>query len=106
MGGGPGRGPEGEGRGRAPKGEAPTRNMRPQRARPRRVGPVLSLGGLLVEFWWCFEDPQMCTFGLSGCRVKPRRLGVLGRFFGGAAVLGRAGPGESGVLGFCGEGSA
>ena len=33
-------------------------------------------GCLLVEFWWCFEDrdPQMCTFGLSGCRVKPRRL--------------------------------
>ena len=27
--------------------------------------------GLFVEFWWCF--PQMCTFGLSGCRVKPRR---------------------------------
>ena len=32
-----------------------------------------SLGGLLVEFWWCFEDqdPEMRTFGLSGCRVKP-----------------------------------
>ena len=30
-------------------------------------------GCLLVEFWWCFEDqdPQMCTFGLSGCHVKP-----------------------------------
>ena len=36
----------------------------------------LSWGGLLVEFWWCLKrrDPQMCTFGLSGCRVKPRRL--------------------------------
>ena len=33
-------------------------------------------GGLLVEFRWWFEDenPQMCTFGLSGCRVKPWRL--------------------------------
>ena len=26
-----------------------------------------SLGGLLVEFWWCFEDrPQMSTFGVLG----------------------------------------
>ena len=35
-----------------------------------------SLGGLLVEFWWCLkrQDPQMCTLGLSGCRVKTRRL--------------------------------
>ena len=33
-------------------------------------------GCLLVDFWLCDEDrdPQMCTFGLSGCRVKPRRL--------------------------------
>ena len=33
-------------------------------------------GGLLVEFWWCLkrQDPQMSTFGLSGCRVKPQRL--------------------------------
>ena len=32
-------------------------------------------GCLLVEFWWCLKcrDPQMCTFGLSDCRVKPRR---------------------------------
>ena len=35
-----------------------------------------SLGSLLVVFWWCLKrkDPQMCTFGLSGCRVKPRQL--------------------------------
>ena len=35
-----------------------------------------SLEGRFVEFWWCMKrwDPQMCTFGLSGCRVKPRRL--------------------------------
>ena len=36
----------------------------------------LSLRGLLVEFWGgVFEgrDPLMCTSGLSGCRVKPRR---------------------------------
>ena len=28
-----------------------------------------SLGGLLVEFWWCFfgrPGPQMCTFGILG----------------------------------------
>ena len=35
---------------------------------------LLSLGGPFVEFWWCFWDPQMCMFELSGCRVKPRRL--------------------------------
>ena len=31
-------------------------------------------GCLLVEFWWCLKrrDPQMRTFGLSGCRVKPQ----------------------------------
>ena len=31
--------------------------------------------GPFVEFWWCLKlrDPQMCSFGLSGCRVKPRR---------------------------------
>ena len=29
-----------------------------------------------VEFGGCLEgrDPEMCTFGFSGCRVKPRRL--------------------------------
>ena len=39
---------------------------------------LLSLGGVLVEFWWCSEDqdPQMCTFGLSGCRVKPPKSGL------------------------------
>ena len=28
----------------------------------------LSLGVLLVEFWWCLKrrDPQMCTFGVLG----------------------------------------
>ena len=33
-------------------------------------------GGFLVEFWWCLKrrGAQMCTFGLSGCRVTPRRL--------------------------------
>ena len=32
-------------------------------------------GGPLVQFWWCLEDqdPQMRTFGLSACRVKPWR---------------------------------
>ena len=32
-------------------------------------------GSFLVEFWWCLKrrDAQMYTFGLSGCRVKPRR---------------------------------
>ena len=34
-----------------------------------------SLCGPSVEFWWCLKRrcPEMCTFGLSGCRVKPRR---------------------------------
>ena len=43
---------------------------------PATVSLFLCLSGcLLVEFWWCFEgrNPEMCTFGLSGCRVKPRR---------------------------------
>ena len=40
-----------------------------------------SLGGFLVEFWWCFCPPNiMCTFGLSGCCVKPRRLWGRGSF--------------------------
>ena len=29
-------------------------------------------GCRFVEFWFKHRDPQMCTFGLSGCRVKPR----------------------------------
>ena len=29
---------------------------------------------LLVEFWCEDRDPPMCPCGLSGCRVKPRRL--------------------------------
>ena len=36
----------------------------------------LSLSGVFsLNFGGVFEDrdPQMCTFGLSGCRVKPRR---------------------------------
>ena len=44
------------------------------------VSLFLCLSGcLLVEFWWCFErrNPEMCTFGLSGCRVKPRRPGLV-----------------------------
>ena len=37
--------------------------------------------GPLVEFCWCLKrrGPEMCTFGLSGCRVKsapPDRAGV------------------------------
>ena len=30
---------------------------------------------LSSNFWWCLkcQDPQMCTFGLLGCPVKPRR---------------------------------
>ena len=45
---------------------------------PAPFSLFLSLCGcLIVEFWWCFckdRDPQMCTFGLSGCGVKPWRL--------------------------------
>ena len=34
-------------------------------------------GVLLVEFWWCSKrrGAQMCTFGLSGCRVNPAASG-------------------------------
>ena len=33
-------------------------------------------GSLLVEFWWCLKRRcQLCTFGLTGCRVKPWWLG-------------------------------
>ena len=77
-------------------GLAKVGHYRPRRVGPRRVrGPdgwgtqnfalflpcpaTVSLflchsGGLLVEFW-CLKHrgAQMCTFGLSGCRVKPRR---------------------------------
>ena len=70
-------------------GRTNTRTVGPRRVGPRRVALqrvggqnfalffplppqfyffLPSLGGLLVEFWWCFEagrGPQMCTFGLS-----------------------------------------
>ena len=35
-----------------------------------------SLGGLIVEFWWCFEAPEplkSARLEFLGCRVKPRR---------------------------------
>ena len=68
-----------------------SRRLVSRRLGPRRVGPkcraflslsrrnfhsFFSLWGLLVEFWLWLKRPgaQMCTFGLSGCRVKPRRL--------------------------------
>ena len=43
--------------------------------------PIFALGVFSLNFGGVFEgqDPQMCTFGLSGCRVKPRR--VSGRKF-------------------------
>ena len=45
-------------------------------SRPHFRSFSLSLGVCSVEFWWCLkrQDPQMFTFGLSGCRVKPQRL--------------------------------
>ena len=67
------------------------RRVEPRRVEPRRVGGpkfraffpssatiffLLSLSwGPFVEFWWCLKrwGPEMCTFGLSDCRVKPRR---------------------------------
>ena len=32
-----------------------------------------SLGGLLVEFWWCLKrrDPRMCTFRVFGLSCEP-----------------------------------
>ena len=47
--------------------------------RPQFRSFCLSLGVFLWNFWWCFR--RMCRFGLSDCRVKPRRL--LGRNGGG-----------------------
>ena len=34
----------------------------------RTIFFLSSLGGLLVEFWWCLKRqvPQMCTFGVLG----------------------------------------
>ena len=45
-------------------------------SRPFSFFFCLSLGVFSLNFGGVFEgrDPQMCTFGLSGCRVKPRRL--------------------------------
>ena len=44
-------------------------------SRPYFRSFCLSLGVFSLNFGGVFEgwDPQMCTFGLSGCRVKPRR---------------------------------
>ena len=43
---------------------------------PAPISLFFSLSGGLVEFWWCLKrrGPEMCTFGLSGCRVKPWRI--------------------------------
>ena len=42
---------------------------------PKFRACVSPSGGPFVECWWCLKrwDPLMCTFGLSGCLVKPRR---------------------------------
>ena len=43
---------------------------------PATVSLFLCLSGcLLVEFWWCLKRRGLkcARFGLSGCRVKPRR---------------------------------
>ena len=105
---------------------------------PRRVGaqifalfffPLLphfsfflpSLGGLLVEFWWCLkrQDPEMCTFGVLGlsCETLAPPFGAprfvtpffwvrggngkkarnFGRFGGGGPAEGRSGVGWSGA---------
>ena len=91
----PRRGPEGRKGGApgllAPKGGG-SKGAGPnlERVGPRRVGgakfrafsPSRShcrsfshAGGLLVVFWWCLKRQcQLCTFGLTGCRVKPRWL--------------------------------
>ena len=66
-------------KGRGPKGGAP-KGRWPKIScffflLPLPFSLFLSLSGcLLVEFWWCLKrrSPQMCPFGLSDCRVKPR----------------------------------
>ena len=63
---------------RAPKGGGPKGGGPKFRAFFFPVPPQNSFfsslsGGLLVEFWWCLKRRgPVCTFGLSGCRVKPR----------------------------------
>ena len=66
---------------------------------PRPPPFSFSLGGPFVGFWWCLlkrQSRQMCTFGLSGCRVKPRR--AEGRR-GGSGEGREGGPGKHPNLG-------
>ena len=66
-----GEGPNSEKKG-APKGGHPRVGHRPIRAffpfPPQFSFFLPSLGGLLVEFWWCLKrrGPLMCTFGVLG----------------------------------------
>ena len=62
----------------APKGGGP-KNFALFFPPPATIFFLLSLSwGPFVEFWWSLKrrGPEMCTFGLSGCRVKPRRPGL------------------------------
>ena len=64
-----------------PKGVGARRGGRPKISRfffslpPETSLFLLSLGGLLVEFWWCLKRRALKCVRLefSGCRVKPRR---------------------------------
>ena len=90
----PRKGGRGEPRKMGPRRVGP-RRVGPRRVGCRRVGPrkvggakisrfffplppqfsfFPSLGGLLVEFWWCLKrrGPEMCTFGVLG--LSPPRL--------------------------------
>ena len=69
-------GPKGGG----PKGGGPTFRAFFSLSRHNFLSFLLSLGVFSWNFGGVFErrDPQMCTFGLSDCRVKTRRLGVRG----------------------------
>ena len=67
---------------------------------PATISLFLCLSGcLLVEFWWCFEgrNPEMCTFGLSGCRNPggPTRPGCWGLAKVGQHSIGQSRFGQS-----------
>ena len=67
-------------------GALPTPSAGPPSAGPPKISPFFpspatisilssSLGSHFAEFWWCLKRRcQLCTFGLTGCRVKPQFL--------------------------------
>ena len=92
-------------KGGAPKGGAP-KGGGPKISRfffppPATIFFLLSLScGPFVEFWWCLKrrGPEMCTFGLSGCRVRAPAAGVFQRGGPAEGSIGNGGFGISGSV--------